>query len=192
MRFDKGHKERTRGHILEMASRRFRQDGVAASGIATIMADSGLTNGAFYAHFESKEALVRESLQNTLAQQCDRLEAMKEGSGGIEAVIRDYLDPAHVSEPHAGCPSAALLPEIGRQPRATRDGYEAGLLRYVALLASLLPQPESPATARRAMAIFASMVGTLQLARAVGEASLCDDILAGGVETALGLARREA
>lgn len=188
MRFDKGHKERTRKHILEMASRRFREDGIEASGIATIMADSGLTNGAFYAHFESKEALVRESLGETLAWQCSKLKAMVDDSHDFEAVVRDYLNRSHLDESGTGCPSAALLPEVGRQPLSTRKEYEAGLRCYVALLASYLPNSHSPEAMRRATAIFGVMVGTLQLARGVSDSSVADDILEGGIEAALRLA----
>jgi len=185
MRFEKGHKERTRGHILDTASRRLREDGIAASGIAAIMADAGLTNGAFYVHFESKEALVREALAAALAHQRDKLHA---DSGDLETVVRSYLNLAHVAEPNSGCPSAALLPEIGRQPLSTRKTYETGLLEYLKAVASYLPCPESPAATRRAMAIFSGMVGALQLARAVADQGLATSLLEEGVAAALALA----
>ena len=62
MRYEKGHKETTRRHIVDVASAQFRENGVAAVGLAGIMAEAGLTNGAFYTHFESKEDLVRAVL----------------------------------------------------------------------------------------------------------------------------------
>src|SRR5580704_2469159 len=62
MRYEKGHKDATRARILEVASRQFRENGVAAAGLAGIMAEAGLTNGAFYAHFKSKEDLLRAVL----------------------------------------------------------------------------------------------------------------------------------
>ena len=189
MRFEKGQKERTRSHILETASRRFRKDGIAGSGIATIMADAGLTNGAFYVHFESKEALVREALEATLVRQRDKLSAEAGGNGDLEAAVRSYLDQAHVVEPNVGCPSAALLPEIGRQPLQTKQEYEAGLIKYLRVLASFLPEPESPAAMRRAMEIFGCMVGALQLARAVADPTLSNGMLEGGIEAALSLAK---
>ena len=64
MRYDKGHKDATRERIIEVASRQFREQGVAAVGLARIMSDAGLTNGAFYAHFDSKEDLFREVLSH--------------------------------------------------------------------------------------------------------------------------------
>jgi hypothetical protein len=82
-----------------------------------------------------------------------------------------------------------LLPEIARQPRPTRQDYEKGLHSYVSTLAALLPDADSAAKGRRAMAIFALMVGTLQFARAVADAAQAEQILEGGVEAALQLAR---
>lgn len=188
MRFEKGHKAATRQHILEVASKCFRRDGVAGAGIAGIMGEAGLTNGAFYPHFASKEALVREALASALADQQQRLEGEQQTGLDIEGAIRRYLNHAHSQDPASGCPSAALLPEIARQPLATRKTYEEGLRRYVSALAALFPDAGSAASGRRATAVFALMVGTLQLARAVSNAAEAKQILDGGVEAALRLA----
>ncbi|MBR0647436.1 TetR/AcrR family transcriptional regulator [Plastoroseomonas hellenica] len=188
MRFEKGHRAATRRHIVDVASRRFRRDGVSAAGIAGIMGEAGLTNGAFYPHFESKEALVREALTSALADQQHRLDEERT-SLDIEGAIRRYLNRVHLEDPAGGCPSAALLPEIARQPLPTRQTYEEGLRSYVSTLAALLPDAGSAASGRRATAIFGLMVGTLQLARAVPDAAQAEQILEGGVEAALHLAR---
>jgi len=153
------------------------------------MADAGLTNGAFYVHFESKEALIREALGSALALQRDKLSAESGQRRDLESVVRSYLNDAHVAEPNVGCPSAALLPEIGRQPLPTRKEYEAGLVQYLEVLASFLPDPGSPAAMRRAMAIFGCMVGALQLARAVADPTLAKSLLEGGIGAAVGLAK---
>ena len=171
MRFEKGHKAATRQHILEVASKAFRRDGVSAVGIAGIMGEAGLTNGAFYPHFASKEVLVREALASALVEQQRRLEEDQQTGMDLEGAIRRYLNRAHLEEPAGGCPSAALLPEIARQPLATRQTYEEGLRSYVSALVALLPGAGSPASSRCATAIFALMVGTLQLARAVSDAA---------------------
>ncbi len=188
MRFEKGHKAATRQHILEVASKSFRRDGVSAAGIAGIMGEAGLTNGAFYPHFASKEALVREALASALADQQHRLEEDQRNGMDLEGAIRRYLNRAHLEDPACGCPSAALLPEIARQPLATRETYEEGLRSYVSALAALLPDADSATSGRRATSIFALMVGTLQLARAVSNAAEAEQILEGGVEAALRLA----
>ena len=189
MRFEKGHKAVTRQHILEVASKCFRREGVSAAGISGIMGKAGLTNGAFYLHFESKEALVREAVGSALAERQQNLEEKVQAGVDLEGVIRSYLNRAHREDPACGCPSAALLPEIARQPVPTRQTYEDGLQSFVSTLAALLPDADSAAAGRRATAIFALMVGTLQFARAVPDVARAEQILEGGVEAALLLAR---
>lgn len=189
MRFEKGHKAVTRQHILEVASKCFRREGVSAAGISGIMGKAGLTNGAFYLHFESKEALVREAVGSALAERQQNLEEKVQAGVDLEGVIRSYLNQAHREDPACGCPSAALLPEIARQSVPTRQTYEDGLQSFVSTLAALLPEADSAAAGRRATAIFALMVGTLQFARAVPDVARAEQILEGGVEAALLLAR---
>jgi TetR/AcrR family transcriptional repressor of nem operon len=189
MRFEKGHKAATRRHIVDVASKCFRRDGVSAAGIAGIMGEAGLTKGAFSPHFESKEALVREALASALADQQYCLDQDQRTGLDLEGAIRRYLNRAHLEDPAGGCPSAALLPEITREPLSTRQAYGEGLLSYVSTLAALLPDAGSATSGRRAMAIFGLMVGTLQFARAVADAAQAEQILEGGVEAALHLAR---
>jgi TetR/AcrR family transcriptional regulator, transcriptional repressor for nem operon len=190
MRYEKGRKESTRKHIIEIASRRFRRNGASASGLAGIMAEAGLTNGAFYLHFESKEVLLQEALTAALAERRSRVEHDSRSGRGIEGIIRRYLSADHLGSSEDGCPCAALLAEIGRHPEPTRKAYEDGLLLYISALAAHLPDPGSESSNSHAMAIFSLMVGTLQIARAVADASLAEDILEGGVEAALSLASK--
>ena len=139
MRYEKGRKDASRGRIMEVAADRFRSDGIAASGLATIMSDAGLTNGAFYPHFQSKAELVRESVAAAMEIQSQQLaEAL--ASGGPEMGIEAYLSAEHRDNPGKGCASAALLPELGRQPPETRKVYTNHLLTLVRQLAAALPQ----------------------------------------------------
>jgi len=188
MRFEKGHKDSTRRRILDVASRRFRRDGGSASGLAGIMAEAGLTNGAFYAHFDSKEALFREALVAALARQQDRLDEADDAAAGIAGAIHRYLNLSHREGREDGCPSAALLPEIAREADQTRRAYQDGLCAYTAGLADRLPDAGTPAAVKRATSIFALMVGTLQIARAVPDEALARKIIEGGIEAALTLA----
>jgi TetR/AcrR family transcriptional regulator, transcriptional repressor for nem operon len=189
MRFEKGHKAATRRHIVDVASKCVRRDGISAAGIAGIMGEAGLTKGAFSPHFESKDELVREALAKALGDQQLRIDEDQRSSLDLESAIRKYLNCAHVGDRAGGCPSAALLPEIARQPLSTRQVYEKGLRSYVSTLAALLPDANSAASRRRATVIFGLMVGTLQFARAVPDAAEAEQILEGGVEAALHLAR---
>src|SRR5215213_6088222 len=118
MRYQKGRKDASRRRILEVATEHFRSDGIAASGLSGIMNDVGLTNGAFYPHFQSKAELVRECVAEALEDQSRRLQEVLTVSG-IEAVLAAYLSPEHRDHPETGCVSAALLPELARQPPET-------------------------------------------------------------------------
>src|ERR1700742_3171420 len=95
MRYEKGHKETTRRHILDVASAQFRANGVAAVGLAGVMAEAGLTNGAFYTHFESKEDLVQAVLLDALTRREQKLRANLESNAGLETTVRDYLSARH-------------------------------------------------------------------------------------------------
>src|SRR5436853_7355168 len=94
MRYGKGHKDASRKRIMEVASERFRNDGIAASGLAGIMSDAGLTNGAFYPHFQSKAELVRESLATALEDQSNQMLQLLT-AGGLDAAISAYLSTDH-------------------------------------------------------------------------------------------------
>jgi len=189
MRFEKGHKENTHKRILDTASKRFRRDGLSASGLAAIMADAGLTNGAFYPHFSSKDELFREALKTALVDQRVKLEQDGVQGRTFEESIRRYLNAEHLAHSDEGCPSAALLPEIARHASDTRGAYEEELRAYVGTLSKRLPGgKKDSASLRTATAIIGLLVGTLQLARVVPDRKLAEDILEGGVQAALSLA----
>jgi AcrR family transcriptional regulator len=191
MRYEKGHKDATRRHIIDVAGERFREHGVAAVGLAGIMSDAGLTNGAFYTHFESKEDLVQAVLFNALERREQTLRTAAESPAGLEAMIRDYLSARHRDGPGRGCPTAALVAEIARHPKATRDAFTAKVSAFVTLIAAQLGAGSAAARRRNAIAIYGMMVGTLQLARAVNDKSLSEEILESGVSAALALAHNE-
>lgn len=189
MRFEKGHKAATRQHIVDVASNCLRRDGISAAGIGGIMSEAGLTKGAFSPHFESKNQLVREAMASALGDQQHRFDEDRQKGLDLEGAIRRYLNRAHLEDPASGCPSAALLPEIARQPLSIRQDYEKALQGYVSSLAALLPEADSAVRRSRAMAIFGLMVGTLQFARAVPDRARAKQILEGGVQAALQLAQ---
>jgi AcrR family transcriptional regulator len=165
MRYEKGRKDTSRRRIIEVAVEHFRTDGIAGSGLATIMKDAGLTNGAFYPHFPSKADLVRETLSDALSKQAVWLrEVLNEG--GLDRMVDLYLSPEHRDNPGLGCASAALLPELARQPEETRGMYAEQSRTLVLQLAEALPA-DVEAKEDVACAIFATLIGTLQLARAV-------------------------
>jgi TetR/AcrR family transcriptional repressor of nem operon len=187
MRYSKDHKQATRQRILEAAGRRFKQDGIDGAGLATVMSDAGLTNGAFYAHFSSKEDLVANVLAEQLRVQRQSLDGEPPDRAGLEAFVRSYLSPEHRDQFADGCPSAALLDEIARRPADTRDVFTAEVMGIIDDIASRINPTDVEAGRVDALTVFGLMVGTLQLARTLTDRELSDRVLARGVETALEL-----
>jgi AcrR family transcriptional regulator len=188
-RYSKEHKEATRQRIVEVSGRRFKKDGIDGSGIATLMADAGLTNGAFYAHFASKDDLVAAVVAHELEAQAATSETLAPGRAGLEKYVREYLSPAHRDDPGHGCPSAALLDELGRCATPVKRAFADGSEPIVAGIAERLA-PKDPRSARAAAhGLYALLVGTLQLSRAVADRRLADQILDDGIESALVLLR---
>lgn len=193
MRYDKNHKADTHRRVVEAAARRFRKDGIEATGVVDLMADAGLTHGGFYAHFSSKETLVREALAAASERSRDHLsrqieKARSEGVEPIEAVIRSYLTAAHRDRPDRGCSVAALGSEIARRPRKTKDAFTEGLCKTLGVIEDALPDHAGDRR-KKAIAIFSAMIGALQLSRAIGDPEMSQAALDAGIKAALTLAR---
>jgi TetR/AcrR family transcriptional regulator, transcriptional repressor for nem operon len=186
-RYGAEHKDETRRRIIEAAGRRFKQDGIDGSGVATLMKDAGLTNGAFYAHFGSKEDLVAAVVAAELRAQAENFAAAAPGRPGVVDVVYEYLSPQHRDNPNTGCPSAALLDEVGRCADVTKQAYADGAEAIIEEIATRLA-PDDPRSARgTTLGLYTMLIGTLQLARAVADRELSDEILAQGLENALAL-----
>ncbi|MES2072549.1 MAG: TetR/AcrR family transcriptional regulator [Pseudomonadota bacterium] len=180
MRYKEDHKAQVRQKILESAAVRLRAKGIAATGVVGLMADVGLTQGGFYAHFQSKDALVCESLQAGMQQLLRTVQQRMEASDGkpLEAFLDGYLSPAHRDAPGLGCVASALSGEIAQSPDMVRDMFTAQFLQMTALIAQALPAAWTSAE-RQASAevIYGTLVGTISLARAVNDATLSDRLL---------------
>jgi TetR/AcrR family transcriptional repressor of nem operon len=186
-RYGKEHKEATRQRIIETAGRRFKQDGIDGSGIATLMTDAGLTNGAFYAHFDSKDDLVATVVGEELGRQAAAFGELPPGRAGLEAFVRQYLSAEHRDNPDRGCPSAALLDEIGRCTAATKQAYTKGAQAILDEISARLA-PDDPASEQgTAVSLFTMLVGAMQLSRAVSDKKLSEAVLAEGVQNALAM-----
>ena len=184
MRYDREHKQATRERIISAAGRRLKSDGIDGSGVATLMADAGLTNGAFYAHFDSKDDLVTTVVADQLRVQRESLAALARPRR-IEQFLRWYLSVEHRDGRGDGCPSAALLDEIGRDTDATKTAYTDGVLAMADDVAARLA-PHDPQSVRvTVLGVFAMVIGTLQLSRALTDAQLADALLEQGIQNAL-------
>jgi TetR/AcrR family transcriptional regulator, transcriptional repressor for nem operon len=187
-RYSPEHKEATRRRMIETAGRRFKTDGIDGSGIATLVADAGLTNGAFYGHFASKDDLVATVVTQQLTDQVARVNALPAGLASVETFLREYLSPAHRDDLPGGCPSAALLDEIGRCDTITRQAYTDGAQAMIAAIARHLDDGDADGTDQRAIGLFTLLVGSLQLARAVSDPDVSGRILAAAYANAMTIA----
>ena len=186
-RYGEQHKHETRRRILETAGHRFKQDGIDGSGISTLMTDAGLTNGAFYVHFASKIDLVAAAIADQLRSQLDSMASLAPGRAGVEQLVHTYLSAEHRDNPGYGCPSAALLDEVGRCAAPVKQAYNDGIGGIVADIARR-SAPHDPDSARVAtLGLVALLVGTLQMSRAMMDERLSDAVLDNGVRTALAL-----
>ncbi|MEV0218915.1 TetR/AcrR family transcriptional regulator [Streptomyces sp. NPDC050704] len=188
VRYGTEHKQETRRRIVEAAGRRFKRDGIDGSGVSALMKDAGLTNGAFYVHFESKDDLVTTAIADQLKAQAESVVALAApGRAGLEQIVRGYLSPRHRDSPGDGCPNAALLDEIGRCADATKRAYTDGVLVLVDGIAARMA-PEDPSSARvKALSLLGLMAGTLQLSRALTDRQLADELLDQGISNAFAL-----
>jgi AcrR family transcriptional regulator len=142
--------------------------------------------GAFYAHFASKEDLVANVLADQLRTQRQTLEAEAPDRAGLEAFVRSYLSPQHRDDSADGCPSAALLDEIVRRSPATGQVFTEQLMGVIDDIAARGPGGRRRRSDERAHRLRTA-VGTLQLARALTDRDVSDQLLARSAETALKL-----
>lgn len=185
-------KQASRDEIVRCASERFRKDGLAAVGVRTLMADAGLTHGAFYAHFPSRAELVSAALDHAVDSTLFHLKAAIDNApegGKLRALVHAYLLPAHREHTERGCAASALAPEIARENRDARDRFEKRNYAIVKLIADNLPAGGTSRERKSwALAVFAGMLGTLQLMRIASKPRDVDDIMQTGRKAALILA----
>ena len=183
-RYGKDHKQATRRRIIEAAGRRLKRDGIDGSGVATLMADAGLTNGAFYAHFDSKEDLVANAVADQLREQRESFSAQCR----VEADrSRRICRSSTATTPKAAAHPPPCSTRSGARPTPTKRAYTDGLLAIIDDIAARLA-PDDPQSARvKTLSVFALMVGTLQVSRALADRQLADEVLEQGIQNALAL-----
>jgi TetR/AcrR family transcriptional repressor of nem operon len=181
MRYPPDHREKTRQRILDAASIVFKRQGFQAGSVDDVMAEAGLTAGAFYAHFKSKDDLFTEALIRTLSQGrvlSGRDDESLQGEERIRSIVKKYLSPAHRSIIDRGCPLPPLLGDLPRRSEETRQAFQDVVSDLAANLSQHLPENQSAGTSDQALALISIMVGGLSLSRAVSDDKLGDRILA--------------
>lgn len=188
MRYSKEHKRETHQRIVRKASVRLREKGAHGIGVADLMKEAGLTHGGFYAHFDSREALVVEAFCYAMERSTQRWREIAEQTPPekrLATIIESYLSTTHRDDPGRGCAVPTLGAEIARESPKTRKAFAAKLEQMIDMMADQILDVPRNAARKQAMATLATMMGTLVLSRIAGTGEFSDEILAAGREAVL-------
>jgi TetR/AcrR family transcriptional repressor of nem operon len=188
MRYSKEHKLETHARIVKKASVRLREKGAHGVGVADLMKEAGLTHGGFYAHFDSREALVIEAFADAMDRGTEHWRKLAEQTPPdkrLATIVKSYLTPLHRDDPGHGCAIPTLGAEIARESPRTRKAFAAKLEQMIDLFAAQIPEVSRKAARKQAMAVIATMIGTLVLARVAGTGEFSDEILGAGRDAVL-------
>src|SRR5436190_15011981 len=170
-------KEATHERIVEAAARAIRRSGYDGTGVANIMKDAGLTHGGFYAHFPSREAMLAEAADRAGRESVammERIVAASPPEHALQHMMQAYLSKAHIEQVETGCATAALGSEMPRQAPEVRHAATRRIKEMIDLVARQSSDWGRPGAHERALAIVATRVGALVLARAVDDPRLSD------------------
>jgi len=191
MRYSREHKHETHARIVRKASVRLREKGAHGIGVADLMKEAGLTHGGFYAHFNSREALVIEAFTYAMDRSIANWRKAAEQIAPekqLESTIDSYLTSVHRDDPGRGCALPTLGAEIARESPKTRKAFAAKLDQMIDMLAEQIHGVPPKAARKQAVATLATMMGTIVLARIAGSGEFSDEVLEAGRETVLGKA----
>jgi TetR/AcrR family transcriptional repressor of nem operon len=193
MRYSKEHKNETHARIVRKASVRLREKGAHGIGVADLMKEAGLTHGGFYAHFDSREALVIEAFNYAMDRSTDRWRKMAEQTPPekrFAAIVESYLTTIHRDDPGHGCTVPTLGPEIAREGPKARRAFAAKLDEMIEMMADQVPELPRKAARAQAIAALSTMAGALVLSRIAGSGEFSEEILGAGREAVLGRAAK--
>lgn len=176
MRYSKEHKARTRRALIDAAGRVFRENGEAGSGVDAVATAAGVTSGAVYRQFGSKDDLFETVVADGMDRLVDFLAASrnKGGDAWIRDVIDFYVGKKHVGDPGGGCLLPTLSLDVSREGAGSRDAYNEGLARALAVITG--DRAASDMTETRAAHLLASLLGAVILSRATGNDALRQDL----------------
>jgi TetR/AcrR family transcriptional repressor of nem operon len=173
MPWNKEHKTETRERILEAASAAIRERGVAGVSVADAMRAAGLTHGGFYAHFGSKDDLVAEAFayaSEKSGRKLDEAGARAPSGQGLLAIAETYLTASHARHPERGCPVSTVGPDLVRGDARGREACAAVMRKRLASLEAIADGRSAEERRRMAAGTYATMLGAIFVARALGEA----------------------
>ena len=168
MRYHAEHKAEIHRKIVEDASRRVRSEGLTGAAVTAVMRDAGLTHGGFYKHFASKDELLLESLRLAFGETADRLAQAAQHSNPAtawKAIVKNYLSPEHCDHAGYGCPMAALAPDMARVDNSMKRIILTEIASYRSRVLPFMPGRRKAERERNFVAIFATMIGAIAIAR---------------------------
>ena len=191
MRYSKEHKFQTHERIVKKASVKLREKGAHGIGVADLMKDAGLTHGGFYAHFDSRDALVIEAFTHAMDRSTARWRKLSEETPvekRLSKIVNTYLAPVHRDDLGHGCAVPALAAEIARESAKTRRVFSGRMEQMIDMLAEQFHGMPRKAARKEAVAALATMMGSLVMARVAGNGELSEEILKSGRDAVLGRA----
>ena len=195
MRYSKEHKFQTHARIVKRASVKLREKGAHGIGVADLMKEAGLTHGGFYAHFDSRDALMIEAFTHAMDRSTEHWRKQSEGTPAekrLSAIVNGYLSAEHRDNPGQGCAVPALAAEIARESAKTRKAFAVRMQQMVEILAGQFRGLTPRAARKQAMATLATMMGSLVMARVAGSGEFSDEILKSGRDAILERAKLPA
>lgn len=184
MRVSRAQAEENRQTVIDVASRLFREHGFDGIGLKDLMEGAGLTHGAFYKQFASKDDLAAQATKRALESASRRWSAAAETNpkDPLGAVLAFYLSMGHRAERMDGCPVVALGSDAARQGADVKASFEAGITQYLDMLGPWIGSAKDKKSRAKAMAVLSTMVGAVLLARAVNDEQLSKQFLQAGAE----------
>jgi len=188
MRYSREHKQETHARIVRKASIRLREKGAHGVGVADLMKEAGLTHGGFYAHFDSRDALVVEAFGYAMDRSLEHWRKLTDETAPdkrLAMIVDTYLSPTHRDDPGHGCAITSLGAEIARETPKTRRAFAAKMEQLIELIADQIQDVPRKIARKQATSLLATMMGTLVLSRIAGSGELSDEVLQAGKEAAL-------
>jgi TetR/AcrR family transcriptional regulator, transcriptional repressor for nem operon len=181
MRYAPDHKDRSRARILSSASRLLRRDGIDGMSVAAAMKDAGLTHGSFYAHFDSKDELVAESIRFAVDETIGHMRAAVASPGNVSplhAIINWYLSEGHLKKPWAGCAAALIGQQAVRSSATVKSAMAERVGMLIEFIATYTPGENEKSRRVLAQAICSTMLGGVVIASMYEEKAQREAILA--------------
>ena len=187
MRVSRARAEENRQTVINVASRLFREHGFDGIGLKDLMKSAGLTQGAFYKQFASKEDLAAQASERALESALGRWTHTAESNPDdpLGAVVRFYLSAGHRDEIADGCPIVSLGTDAARQGSDVKASFEAGINKHLDILSRWTGADGDEKARSKAMAILSTMVGAVILSRAVNDERMSKQFLQSAVDSVL-------